>query len=252
MFLVYKITNTINQKIYIGFTGRTLEQRWKSQLSAARCNEITRFCHAIRKYGPDPWKREILAGFSDEIRARKTEEDLILTENAMNPALGYNAKPGGCGGWIVPDDKYEMWRKKLSDAGSGERNSNYKGTSNEKMIELAIECSKELGYVCSHHNLIEYAKKKNCHIPKSFSQYRSFKNYIEFANHISRLTGLSHEIYRKTKQHRKKISDHFVGGKWLSNHDLKISKTIHRDRISEFIDKGWVKGRLYGNKNRKT
>ena len=35
------------------------------------------------------------------------EEKLIVEYNTMND--GYNAKPGGCGGWIVTDKNYNKW-----------------------------------------------------------------------------------------------------------------------------------------------
>jgi group I intron endonuclease len=55
---IYKITNIINNKIYIGQTRKTTNQRWSEHISAATANpdsqDYNYLLHkAIRKYGPN-------------------------------------------------------------------------------------------------------------------------------------------------------------------------------------------------------
>lgn len=59
--IVYKATNLINGRVYIGLTTTTLERRW-----AVHCCEVRRgskylFHKAIRKYGEDSFSLEIIA-----------------------------------------------------------------------------------------------------------------------------------------------------------------------------------------------
>jgi len=53
---IYKITNKINGKIYIGQTIRPAECRFNRHINDAMHNILnTHFARAIRKYGPDKW-----------------------------------------------------------------------------------------------------------------------------------------------------------------------------------------------------
>lgn len=60
MYYVYKITNSINDKVYIGITTRTVQGRWMEHVSRSRYpNEYKSAIHsAIRKYGQDSFKVE--------------------------------------------------------------------------------------------------------------------------------------------------------------------------------------------------
>ena len=54
MGYIYKITNQINQKVYIGLTSRSIEQRWQEHLrSVETLKEKRPLYRAIAKYGKD-------------------------------------------------------------------------------------------------------------------------------------------------------------------------------------------------------
>lgn len=81
-FLVYKITNTENNKIYIGKTKKYykdkyfgIEGRLNNHLTCAftksKFNDCPRLYNAIRKYGKDKFKIELLEETTeDNIDAR--------------------------------------------------------------------------------------------------------------------------------------------------------------------------------------
>lgn len=52
---IYKITNKINGKVYIGKTTKTVQERWKEHLRESRTerSENRPLYRAIRKYGVD-------------------------------------------------------------------------------------------------------------------------------------------------------------------------------------------------------
>lgn len=57
--VVYKITNKINDKIYIGQTTRSLKDRWRNHLSQySGCVAIK---NAIDKYGADNFIIEVIS-----------------------------------------------------------------------------------------------------------------------------------------------------------------------------------------------
>lgn len=79
MFVVYKITNLINQKVYIGSSIRVWK-RWKQHINSAfnpnnECYNYPLY-QAFRKYGVDNFKFEILSSDYNSI------EEMQLAENA--------------------------------------------------------------------------------------------------------------------------------------------------------------------------
>lgn len=92
---IYKITNLVNGKVYIGQTTKTVLDRWKKHLDAARYGKYQTYLYnAIRKYG--------VGSFTiDEIDIAKDHEDINNKEcvwieklDSLNPN-GYNIRSGG-------------------------------------------------------------------------------------------------------------------------------------------------------------
>lgn len=100
--MVYKITNNINNKVYIGLTTKTLEERWKQHINAAyspRNNAYSNiFKKAIRKYGSQNFSLEILAHADTLDDLKRLECHYIDAYNSFafnEPSGGYNATLGG-------------------------------------------------------------------------------------------------------------------------------------------------------------
>ena len=91
---IYKITNKINNKIYIGQTTKTIALRWQRHYTDALNNRTnTKFARAIRKYGKDNF-------IIEEIDIAQNKEELNQKEiywiNYYNSILeGYNSVDGG-------------------------------------------------------------------------------------------------------------------------------------------------------------
>lgn len=106
MYQVYKITNVINKKNYIGITTRGLQNRWKEHLSVAN-NQNSKdynalFKKAIRKYGIENFTIELLEN-CDSIEEMKQKEIFYIAKYnsyAFAPnGWGYNSTLGGDGLW---------------------------------------------------------------------------------------------------------------------------------------------------------
>lgn len=98
MGYIYKITNSITKKCYIGETKKTNpELRWNEHKSKIEkgigCPALQ---DAVRKYGIDNFKFDILIICFDEDRYYY-EKEYIKKYNSMSPN-GYNLTPGGEGG----------------------------------------------------------------------------------------------------------------------------------------------------------
>lgn len=93
-FTVYKITNSINSKCYIGITSRKPEIRWNNGKGYSDVKE-NHFYRAIQKYGWNNFTHEILFENLSKEEACKKEIELIAKYKSNNPEFGYNLSLGG-------------------------------------------------------------------------------------------------------------------------------------------------------------
>ena len=95
---IYKISNLINGKIYVGRTGDNVKSRFGAHKRRARFGETTFLYNAIRKYGEENFKvEEICVCFSAESTV-EAEMELIKVYNLNDREIGYNMSEGGDGG----------------------------------------------------------------------------------------------------------------------------------------------------------
>lgn len=113
--LIYKITNKLTNKSYIGQTKRTLENRFKAHLYEARTYKYNMYLHnSIRKYGDKVFIIDLIEECSaDDVAER--ERYWIRSLNTLQPN-GYNEHEGGKGGCLNASPEL---REKLSKAKKG-------------------------------------------------------------------------------------------------------------------------------------
>lgn len=88
---VYQITNLINNKLYIGITNN-YKKRWSNHKCCNNSNRV--ITRAIRKYGVENFKFELLFSNLSIEDSEIKEKELIQTKNTQVPN-GYNIQPGG-------------------------------------------------------------------------------------------------------------------------------------------------------------
>lgn len=91
---VYKHTNTVNGKVYIGITSQNTRIRWNRGWGYQYCPH---FWKAIQKYGWDSFNHEILMDGLTKEEAEAWEVKLIAEYHSADYALGYNLSSGGKG-----------------------------------------------------------------------------------------------------------------------------------------------------------
>lgn len=110
MGFIYKITNLITKKCYIGETIQTPEKRWKDHKNAIkRDGGCAALKDAINKYGIDAFKFEVLIICFDEDRLIY-EKEYIQKYNSQVPN-GYNILSGGQEGALGLKHSDETKRK---------------------------------------------------------------------------------------------------------------------------------------------
>ena len=94
--IIYKITNTINNKIYIGQTTRKngFDGRYRSSLEQNTHNKHLKL--SIQKYGIDNFQidKEFYVAYSLE-ELNEKEVEYITLYNSNEPKYGYNIRGGG-------------------------------------------------------------------------------------------------------------------------------------------------------------
>jgi len=95
MHYIYKITNIVNNKSYIGQTNNP-DLRWSQHKSNAKYNRGTQvITRAITKYGANNFEFEVIASCLTKDDADKLEEIIIAQYDSCNPINGYNVAAGG-------------------------------------------------------------------------------------------------------------------------------------------------------------
>ena len=106
---IYKITNTVNGKSYIGQTQYTSEIRFKQHLNAYYQNRESTLYQAFDKYGVDNFTLEIL----EECKINQLDEREVYWIKQFNSFnQGYNSTFGGHNGRrleIDTDKLLELW-----------------------------------------------------------------------------------------------------------------------------------------------
>lgn len=113
MAIIYKITNKINGKIYIGETTSSLEQRWKDHCRDGKNSDHNKSVlhDAIHKYGADNFSIEQIDEVPDEQRFEK-ETEYIIKYQSLVSQYGYNIVLYGSGyGIYNANDFIELWEQ---------------------------------------------------------------------------------------------------------------------------------------------
>lgn len=129
--IIYKVTNLINNKVYIGLTTRTFEERKKQHLrEAINSNSKKYFHNALRKYGNDNFIWEIIDVAETQEELNEKEIYWISLFNSYGKQ-GYNQTRGGEGasGYKHSDES----RKKMSKDRIGRTHSE----DSKKMMSMS-------------------------------------------------------------------------------------------------------------------
>lgn len=90
---IYKVTNNIDHKIYIGATTKSIEERRKDHLKKSKKGKSYAFQNAIGTYGVDAFKWEQIDTATTTDELAKKEKEYILEYNSKEE--GYNSDGGG-------------------------------------------------------------------------------------------------------------------------------------------------------------
>lgn len=126
-FYLYKITNNINNKIYIGKT-KNINIRWTSHKTQSRRPWDKQRCEyihkSIAKHGHENFTIEAIMCFDDEQECLNAETATIAQLNSNNRKIGYNLTSGGEGvsGYKYSDEQKSQMNQDKKIKYLGENN----------------------------------------------------------------------------------------------------------------------------------
>lgn len=150
---IYKITNIVNEKVYIGQTIRPVEKRFQRHINDSLNNIIdTHFSRAIRKHGKDNFKIEIIDTAESQEELNLKEQYWIRYYNSTNSECGYNETDAiyKCGGNTYQsktEQEKEIIKNKIRESKIGNMNPHSKSvkcfninTGQELFFDTVKEC----------------------------------------------------------------------------------------------------------------
>lgn len=170
-YKVYKITCKINNKIYVGQTYETLEERFKRHISFSKTKIDTKFYRAIRKHGAENFYIELLEDCDTQEELDELEYKWIVKLNAVKE--GYNTKNsiGKCGGDTLSNHPNIVEiKQKISNSKKGALNPNHSEVKALNLItkeEIHFKCVKEAQnyFKIERHDVISKRCRKIIRIP---------------------------------------------------------------------------------------
>lgn len=209
--IIYKATNQINGKIYIGQTVNSLNRR--KIVHRSQSNRPNNYFHnAIRKYGIDCFYWQVICICPDLDSLNEREQYYIAFYDLMNRDIGYNMKEGGFN-YLLSDEI----KKKISETKKGQKGHKHTAETIEQMRKSKLgKNNPAYGKPMSDE---QKNKIRNSTIGNKNHFYGKHHS-IEAKNKISQL----HLGRKLTEEHKRKIGEAGLGRKHSAESIQKMSK----------------------------
>ena len=217
-YLIYKTTNLVNGKIYIG-CHKTNDIN-DDYLGSGKILK-----RAIKKYGIENFSKEILQVFDNPEEMFEMESELV-NEDFIKEDSNYNLKIGGEGGfdYINENGLNQNGGKYLK-----EFHRNGHGKYGHEFYDLLKEMGLYDACIQKHRdNMLS-----NWNDPDSPFNWNGKRHTEESKKKI----GKANSINQKGKKNSQ------YGTMWIYNLELQENKKIKKEDFSSFEDLGWQKGR---------
>lgn len=187
--IIYRITNTVNEKCYVGMTKRTLYERWSDHVyQASRVKKYYHYLHnAIRKYGKDVFVCEVL---------EQTTIDMMPTREMYwieKLAPEYNMTQGGDG---VIKPSLESKEKRASKLRG-------RPLSAEHRAKLSAALKNRKKDASTRQKMKDMSSRRPNKYYENFRLAQKGKTFTE--EHCSKLSA-AHKGKRLSSEHRANIS----------------------------------------------
>ena len=161
---LYKITNLINHKIYVGIHST-------NDLDDGYMGSGTALKRAYKKYGVESFNKEIIGFYESREQLERVEKSIVNNDFVQNRDT-YNVQIGGSGNFIVSEEA----KKRISIKNSGKVGSMNGKSKKVKNIKT--------GEVYESANLAAKATGVNYRTFLNRLKFNSKKNEFEYLSHV--------------------------------------------------------------------
>ncbi|MCK5017278.1 MAG: GIY-YIG nuclease family protein [Candidatus Peribacteraceae bacterium] len=229
MYIVYLIKNLVNNALYIGYTSKTLEERWKKHCWDS-INRKTILALSIKKHGSEKFTIGVIETFDNEFNAKQKEIEMIslfeTNRSRYHCSTGLNLTDGGEGtiGYVFTEEH----KMNISKALTGLKRSE---ETKKRISEGAM------GNIAGSFQTEETKKKKS-------ELWKTDKNPLKGKfgkEHPSYGREISEDHKQKIKIGFKKYIKEFGGSmngkKFTEEHKRKILESNPQKRSVDMFDK---------------
>lgn len=156
---IYLITNTLNNKKYIGQTTKNPNERWEQHKNQHRWSYCPLIDSKIGEYGVENFIFETIDETKSQAELDELEKKYILEfETHVSTGKGYNIKWGGIGGRHAEETKIKIGAAQIGSLNHMHGKTGVLNPTSKKIIELttgaifgsAMEAGRELKLNFSH------------------------------------------------------------------------------------------------------
>ena len=217
-YTVYKITNLIDRKIYIGV-------HKTNDLDDGYMGSGKYLKRAIEKYGIENFHKEYLAIFDNPEEMFEMESELVNEDFVENKET-YNLRLGGYGGFDYIN--------------SLERTGQWLEITKKQAIENLKKGRETLIWLVENDE--EWLKiKSEKYIKTMYMKYG--ENAFKTFSGKTHTKETKEKIGKTNSIHQKGEGNSQYGTIWIYNLELKKSKTIKKNDFPNWEQDGWLKGR---------
>jgi group I intron endonuclease len=242
--IVYKTTNLLNGKIYIGSDINNNDNYLGSGLLLKR---------AVNKYGLEFFKKETLQVCLNKTELKNQETFWIRKLKPFHP-FGYNISNGFWGGDTLSHhpNKDEIFKKASLSRTGTKRTQETKNKISISQIGkiISAETRGKISYALTGRHLSENVRGKIGLANKSRKIKEETRQKL---SEINKGRKLSPETKQKIREKRKlqiitcstseKISKANIGRKWVNNG--RVNRWVTGNELNSFLLNGWFCGRIY-------
>jgi group I intron endonuclease len=212
-YTVYKTTNQINGKFYIG-THKT------TNLNDDYLGSGTLLKRALLRYGVENFRKEILFVFDNPEEMFSKEAELVNID-FLGEQNSYNLKTGGCGGWDYINNNLDL---------RIEKNKKARKNANKRLEEKYGDDWRSIVSSKGGKSKIEKYGIDDNFVAAGRTSFLGKKHSIETKNKIG----------EKSSKRQSGCGNSQFGTVWIHNSILQQNKKISK---TETIPEGWVLGR---------
>lgn len=232
-YLIYKTTNLVNGKFYIG-------AHETSNLEDGYLGSGKILLRATKKYGLENFHREILQVCIDREHMFKVESELV-NESMIDDKNCYNIKLGGFGGWSHWNNGSEQHIEVCRKSGNKNIPRLLKLSKSERMRKLRSDRNAKENL----NNSYALGYKHTDETKHKISQKQLNTRWVCNETEVKKISGDLYEDYvargyQRGKRFKKKTST--FGTAWINKNNT--NKLIKLKEVELYLTDGWERGRI--------